>query len=85
MELVCYDGVDNYNDDGNDNDLVMMASIIISTVQLVNLFNGNSVKRHQINLKSLVMLKETLMPIARVPKCDSVGANVNKPLLYENN
>jgi hypothetical protein len=31
------------------------------------------------------MLKETLMPVARVPKGDSVETNVNKALLYENN
>jgi len=54
-------------------------------MQYVDLFDGNSVKRHQINLKSLVILKETLLPVARFPKGDSVGANVNKPLLYENN
>jgi hypothetical protein len=54
-------------------------------VQFVDLFDGNSVKRHQINLKSLVIIKETLMPVASVPKDDSVGANVNKPFLYENN
>jgi hypothetical protein len=42
--------------------------MIISTEQFADLINENSGKRHQINFKSLVILKETLVPVARVPK-----------------
>jgi hypothetical protein len=41
MELVYYDGDDDYDDDGNDNDL-MMTKVIISTEQFADLLNGNS-------------------------------------------